>query len=113
MKRLIALLACALSAFVLSASASAAVYSYAGSHHWPAGQPASSYFSSSWFQNVFYKTSSFESVLTFIDNASYGWHSTVRGPGSLETHWLSSQVKKAHCKALATGHSWAACTVYS
>ena len=101
-------------ALVLSAGAWAGATNYAGYQYWPAGQAAGSAFSPSWFQNIFYKTSSFDTTVTFIDNVSYGWHFTVRSWATyVETHWMSSQVKKAHCRAHTTGGSWAACTVYN
>jgi hypothetical protein len=99
---------------LVSASAWAGVTTYAGSWSWPAGQAYSTSFSSSWFSNRFYKTQSFDTTLTFIDNVSYSWHSTVRGwAPNLESHWLSSQVKKAHCRANTGAWAWAACTAYS
>jgi hypothetical protein len=98
----------------LSASAWAGSTTYAGYQSWPAGQAASTGYSPSWYQNIFYKTSSFDTTVTFIDNVSYGWHSTVRSRGTyVETHWLSSQTKKAHCRANTAGSSWAACTAHS
>jgi hypothetical protein len=112
-KRLSVALACAFCAFVLSTSAWAGgAFTYGSGYSWSVNEAYSSYFSPDWYDSVFYKTSDFQSVLTFIDNVSYGWHSTVRGPGTLRTHWWTRQMKKSHCKALAAGHSWAACTVY-
>lgn len=101
-------------ALVFAASASAGATTYAGYQSWPAGQGASTSYKSSWFQNIFYKTSTFDTTVTFIDNVSYSWHATVRSWASyVETHWLSSQTKKAHCRANTAGPSWAACTAYS
>jgi len=101
-------------ALVVSASAFAGATTYAGNSYWPAGQSGASWFSPSWFQNVFYKTSSFDTTVTFIDNTSYSWHFTVRSWATyVETHWLSSQTKKAYCRANTAGSSWAACTAYS
>ena len=101
-------------ALALSASASAESVNYYSNASWSAGQGGSSTFSSSWFMNIIAKSSSFDSTITFIDNVSYSWHSTLRGPGTyLSTHWLSSQVKKAHCRANTSGFVWAACTAYN
>ena len=99
---------------VFAASAWAGSTTYAGSWSWPAGQAYSTSFSSSWWGTRFYKTASFDTTLTFIDNVSYGWHSTVRGWAvNQETHWFSSQVKKAHCRANTGASTWAACTAYN
>jgi hypothetical protein len=98
----------------LSASASAESVNYYANTSWSAGQGASSSFSSGWMMNIITKSSSFDSTITFIDNVSYGWHSTLRGPGTyLTTHWLSSQVKKAHCRANVAAYSSTSCTVRS
>lgn len=108
---IVALLAVALA---LSASAWAGVNNYASYSSWPAGQGASSSYSPGWFQNIFLKNASFDTTLTFIDNVSYSWHATFRSWGTyIETHWLSSQTKKAYCRANTAGNAWAACTVYS
>jgi hypothetical protein len=103
-------------AFTLAfaASASAAQATYAEGSYWPAGQGASSSFSSSWVINIFSKSTSFDATITFIDNVSYSWHSTLRSTSTyMRTHWFSSQTKKAHCRANATGSGFAGCTVYS
>lgn len=101
-------------ALICATSAWAGSSAYAGSSSWPAGQAYGSSFSSSWFQNIFYKTVQFDTTVTFIDNASYGWHATVRSWSTyVETHWLSSQTKKAHCRANTSASAWASCTVYS
>jgi hypothetical protein len=87
-------------------------YTYAVKAYWTAGDGAGSTWSSSWFQNVIFKDKPFDTTITFIDNGSYSWHSTVRGVGTyLETHWLSSAVKKAHCRANQNG-TYAACSVH-
>lgn len=99
-------------ALALCTSAWAGSATYYSSPYWSAGQGASSSFSSSWWRNIMAKSASFDSTITFIDNVSYGWHSTVRGPGTyLTTHWFSSQVKKAHCRANVASSAHAACTV--
>lgn len=109
-----ALLAVLVAALVLGAGAAAGSTTYAGYSYWPAGQSASTSFSPSWAVNMFYKTSRFDTTLTFIDSETYGWHSTVRSWATYyETHWLSSKNKKAHCRAHTTGGSWAACTAYN
>ena len=60
----------------------------------------------------FIATASFDSTITFIDNVSYSWHSTLRGPGTyLSTHWLSSQVKKAHCRSNVAASAMGTCVV--
>lgn len=98
----------------VSATAWAGTYTYAGHSYWPAGQAHSTWFASSWWNNIFYKTASFDTTITFIDNTSYGWHSTVRGYATYQnTHWFSSAVKKAHCRANTSAYSWAACTAYN
>jgi hypothetical protein len=114
MKRLMIALASVGMAFAFSATASAAVVTYTSSHSWYAGQSAGSSFSSSWFQNGFYKPNyPFDATVTFIDNVSYSWHATRRDASEWTvTHWMSSQVKKAHCRANASG-GYGACSVYS
>ncbi len=97
----------------LCASARAGTLTYAAYSSWPAGQAASTGYSSGWFQTIFYKTAAFDTTLTFIDNVSYSWHSTVRSSAPyVETHWLSSKTKKAHCRANSSG-PYGACTAYS
>jgi hypothetical protein len=98
-------------ALALCASAWAGSSTYYSSSYWQAGQGSSSSFSSSWWQNIMSKTGSFDSTIAFIDNTSYSWHSTLRGPGTyLSTHWLSSQVKKAHCRANVAAAAHGSCT---
>lgn len=114
MRRIPLLVAMLLAALVTSATAWAGATNYLVSSYWSPGQGGSSAFSSSWFQNIMIKNAGFDSTITFIDNVSYGWHATTRGYATyLETHWLSSQVKKAHCRANVAASTWAACTVYS
>jgi hypothetical protein len=97
---------------MLAASAWGAT-TYAAYSYWPAGQGAATSFSPSWFRNAFYKNATFDTTITFIDNVSYSWHATVRSYATyVETHWLSSQVKKAHCRANASG-PYGACVAYS
>ena len=99
-------------ALALCTSAWAGSVSYYSSPYWSPGQGGSSSFSSSWWQSMMVKNASFDSSITFIDNVSYSWHSTVRGPGTyLTTHWLTSQVKKGHCRANVSSSAWAACSV--
>lgn len=110
MKRsgLVALALAVLLAF--STSASAATVTYAG-YSWPAGQTGSTSFSPSWWKNVFAKQATFDTTITFIDNVSYSWHFTLRSQATyLSIHWLSSQVKKAHCRANTGSSAWAACS---
>lgn len=98
-------------ALALCTSAWAGSVSYYSSPGWSPGQGASSSFSSSWWQSIMAKNASFDSTVTFIDNVSYSWHSTLRGSGTyLSTHWLSSQVKKAHCRANVSSSAYASCT---
>lgn len=115
MRRLALLIALVLASAALSTAAWAGTTTYAGSWYWSAGQAYSTSYSPSWWNNVFYKTASFDTTLTFIDNKTYSWHSTVRGWGTYQTtHWLSSQAKKAYCRANTTGGSvWAACTAHN
>jgi hypothetical protein len=98
-------------ALAISADALAGSYVYGG-WWWSAGQGASSTYSSTWWRNVFGKRApGFDATVTFIDNVGYGWHATVRNSGQYtETHWLSSQVKKAHCVA-HVGNAYGGCTV--
>lgn len=112
-RRIVGLASVLAVALALVASAWAGTYTYAGSSNWPAGHAGSTSYSPSWWRNVFYKTASFDTTITFIDNVSYSWHSTVRSTGTyLTTHWLSSQVKKAYCRANAAG-GYGACTAYN
>lgn len=114
MKRLMVALAVTVAALVIGASAWAAVVPYMSTSDWSPGQGNGSSFSSSWFQNVMYKNAPFDTTVTFIDNVSYAWHSTRRGYDTyLSTHWLNSQVKKAHCRSNVASRIWAGCTVYS
>jgi hypothetical protein len=112
MKRLMLMLVLAF-ALAFSASAWAGTTTYAVRSSWSPGQGYSTSFSPGWWRNLFYKPSGFLTTVTFIDNISYGWHSTVRSTGIVtDTHWLSSQVKKAHCHANVNG-SYGACTAYN
>jgi hypothetical protein len=102
-------------AFVLAfaSSASAAVVVYQPVKYWQNGDGAGSAFSASWFQNYFWKQSDVWATVTWIDNKTYSWHFTVTSRGfRTETHWFSSQVKKAHCVARASNF-YGNCTVYS
>ncbi|HEX4745739.1 MAG TPA: hypothetical protein VFU99_02555 [Gaiellaceae bacterium] len=89
-----------------------AVESYGGPRYWYPGEGASSSWKSGWYRTTFNKQSSgFDTTVTFIDNVSYAWHSTVRNRDALTaTLWWSSQVKKAHCKS-HTGYHWGGCHV--
>ena len=112
--RRLTLIAALAFALAVCASAWAGTVNYIGSWSWPAGAAYSTSFSPSWWRNTFYKTASFDTTITFIDNVTYGWHSTVRGTATFqESHWLSSQVKKAHCRANTGANVWAACTAYN
>lgn len=99
MKRLIC--ACTLVvAAALASNAFAGSVAYYSSPSWSPGMGASSAFSSSWWQSGFSKSHGFDTTVTFIDNTGYNWHSTVRGWAIWQhTHWLSSAVKKAHCRS--------------
>jgi hypothetical protein len=113
-RRISGLVAVMVVALAMTSSAWAGAYNYAASYYWPAGQGAATGFSPSWYRNTFYKNTTFDTTITFIDNVSYSWHATVRSYGTyVETHWLSSQVKKAHCRANSAASTWAACTAYS
>jgi hypothetical protein len=112
-RRILAFASVLVVALALAASTWAGTTTYAVWSYWSAGQGAGTSFSPSWWRNVFYKTAYFDTTVTFIDNASYAWHATVRSSGTyVETHWFSSQVKKAHCRANAVG-SYGACTAYN
>jgi len=101
-------------ALAFSASALAGSSAYYSSPYWVAGGGGSSSFSSAWMQNIMQKAAPFDSTITFIDNVSYSWHSTLRGPGVyLETHWFQSNVKKGHCRANVGSNAYAVCTVVS
>jgi len=101
-------------ALALCTSAWAGSVSYYSSPYWSAGQGGSSSFSSSWWRSTMGKNASFDSTVTFIDNVSYSWHSTLRGYDTyLATQWFSSQVKKAHCRANASASAWAGCTAWN
>lgn len=114
MQRSILVVAALAFTLALCTSAWAGTTTYYAASSWSPGQGGSSSFSSSWFMNIISKSSSFDSTITFIDNVSYSWHATVRGPGTyLTTHWLSSQVKKAHCRANVAASSYATCAVRS
>lgn len=100
-------------ALAFSASAWAGSTTYAVSSAWSPGQGGGSAFSSSWYQNGFYKPNGFDATVTFIDNVSYGWHATRRDASTwTATHWFSGQVKKAHCRANARG-GYGSCSVYN
>jgi hypothetical protein len=114
MKRSVFVPACLAFALALCSSAWAGSVGYYSSPYWYSGQGASTSFGSAWFQNVMTKSAMFDSTITFIDNTSYSWHSTVRGPGTyLTTHWLSSAVKKAHCRSNVTSSASGACTAWN
>jgi hypothetical protein len=110
MKRLLVITALVVLALAVSASSWAGSVGYYSSPYWSPGMGGSTAFGSGWFYNVMNKTAMFDSTITFIDNTSYSWHSTVRGPGQyLTTHWLSSAVKKAHCRSNVSASAWAGC----
>ena len=114
MKRLVVALAIPIAALALGASALAAVVPYMSSSWWSAGMGNGSAYSSAWYMNVMAKNAPFDSTVTFIDNTTYSWHSTRRGYDTyLSTHWLTSRVKKAHCRSNVSANVPAACTVYS
>jgi hypothetical protein len=101
-------------ALALCAGAWAGTSDYYSSPQWSPGQGGSSSFSSGWMLNTMGKNAPFDSTITFIDNVSYSWHSTLRGSGTvLQTHWLSSAVKKGHCRANVSANTWAGCAVRS
>lgn len=98
----------------LSASAWAGSVNYYANQNWSPGTGSSSGFSSAWFYNIISKRAKFDTTITFIDNTSYSWHSTLRGPGEyLATKWLSSQVKKAHCRSNVNASVDATCVAVS
>jgi hypothetical protein len=110
------MLVTAVAAFALafSAIAWAGTSDYYSSPSWSPGQGGSSSFSSSWMMNVMSKLAAFDSTVTFIDNVSYSWHSTLRGSSTyLSTYWFSSAVKKGHCRSNVSAGVWAGCAVRS
>lgn len=112
MRRIVCAIAITVAA-ALASNAWAAVVPYYSSSYWTPGMGGSTSFSQGWWRNIFYKSHGFDTTVTFIDNTGYNWRATVRGFATYqETHWLSSQMKKAHCRANASGGS-AGCTAYS
>ena len=100
MKRVICAAAMVVAAAVLASNAWAGVVPYYSSAGWQPGQGGSSAFSSSWWRSGFSKSHGFDTTVTFIDNTGYNWHATVRGWAIWQhTHWLVSDVKKAHCRS--------------
>jgi hypothetical protein len=97
-----------------AASAQAGATTYYASSSWSPGMGGGSSFSSSWWMNGFYRPSGFDITVAFIDNVTYGWHSTVRAKGVQSTyaHWLTSDVKKAHCHANVSG-GYGVCNAYN
>lgn len=105
MRRLICLLAIVATG-ALASSAWAQSVAYYSSYSWSPGMGSSSAFSSSWWRSAFSKAYGFDTTVTFIDNTGYNWHATVRGYATWQhTHWLSSAVKKAHCRSNAYASS--------
>ena len=99
MRRLICAIAIVVVATVTS-NAWAGSVTYYSAREWLPGMGASTSFSSSWWQSGFSKSYGFDSTVTFIDNTGYNWRATVRGWATWQhTHWLSSEVKKAHCRS--------------
>lgn len=114
MKRLIVVMAVAVAALVLGATASAGYVEYANDANWQAGEGYGSAFSSSWSLTYMHKNAPFDTTLTFIDNTSYGWHNTRRSTDTwLQVGWSSSTVKKAHCRSNVARVIFAGCAVTS
>jgi hypothetical protein len=112
-RRILVLAALLVLGLTLATTAWAAATTYAAHSYWPAGQGAATSFSPGWYSNRFYKNAMFDTTITFIDNVSYSWHATVRSRATyVETHWLSWQVKKAHCRANTSG-PYGACVAYN
>jgi hypothetical protein len=111
--RRLALLLALIFALAFAASAWAGAYNYMPRQYLYDGYTGSSYFSSTWWQNVFVKPRGKIGTVLFIDNVTYGWHVLVRNDSEYTaTHWFSSQVKKAHCRANSNGF-YGSCTVYN
>jgi hypothetical protein len=98
-----------------TASAVAAEENYSGGvKYWQAGWGAGSSFNSGWKRTTFGKFGNgWDTAVTFIDNASYSWHMTVRNREQLtQTWWFTSQTKKGHCRAYMSNF-YGECKVYS
>jgi hypothetical protein len=113
MRRLICTIVIAVAAGV-TANAWAAVVPYYSTSYWTPGMGGGTAFNPNWYSNVFGKAAAFDTTVTFIDNTGYNWRATVRGFQTYqETHWLTSQVKKAHCRSNVSATIYGSCIAYS
>ena len=105
-------LAVVAASLVLAGAAHAGATTYSGPRAWSAGSSAGSAYSSSWTYNYFFKQGSgYDTTVTFIDNATYSWHATVRNTSATTyTYWFVSNVKRGHCRA-HSGSFWGSCAV--
>ncbi len=113
MKQLMLVFAALLTALVITSAALAEIY--AGPRQWSIGQGAGTAYSWNWLRNEFATHGSgWDKAVTFIDNAQYRWHNTVRNTRqSTETYppWPQPAAMKGHC--VAHGHLfWGSCFIY-
>lgn len=111
MRRIVLLVALALVALGLAASALGGIY--AGPKQWGTGASAGSGYSDHWLANYFATYGSgYDKSVTFIDNRSYSWHNTVRNRDqTTTTHPPYPGVYKASCTAYSYSF-YGSCTVY-
>jgi hypothetical protein len=101
-KRHLVIAAVTAACLVFATSALAATI-YVGPRYWSCYCDASSSYSSSWYWNDFYKTTSgvSDTMVTLIDNGAFGysWHGTVRNTAKIQhAYWGLAYVKKGYCK---------------
>ena len=102
MKRYLAIAAVTVACLAFPTSALAATI-YAGPRYWSCYCDASSSYSSSWYSNDFYKSTSgvSDTMVTLIDSGAFGysWHGTVRNTAQVQhAYWGVSTTKKGYCK---------------
>ena len=102
MRRKLVAFNAALAAMLAGAAvALAGTSTYRGPMYWSCFCDGSSSYASQWIENWFVKSTSgvSDTMVTLIDNGSYGWHGTVRSTASAQrAWWVSSTVKKGYCK---------------
>ena len=100
-RKLVAFTAATVGLLVSAAIALAGTNTYRGPMYWSCFCDGNSPYGSQWTENWFVKSTSgvSDTMVTLIDNASYGWHGTVRSTASTQrAWWASSAVKKGYCK---------------